>query len=133
IEDVHAIERPAVEKKLIEAAELVCRRDHVRRRNDPGEEARIVRHRGRGGELDAEGALEEPRERLERGRAGEVVHGDPRNVGCLDAIAEPAEPERAPDLVREDVANRSPGDAPHDLAENEPAADGVICELSTGT
>ena len=42
IEDAGAVERPAAQEQLVEAAELVGGRDHTGGRHDATEEARII-------------------------------------------------------------------------------------------
>ena len=65
VEDAHPVELAALEEELVEAAHLVRRRDHVRRRHDPGEETRVVGERGDLAETDAERPLQDRRQRRE--------------------------------------------------------------------
>lgn len=57
------------------------------------------------------------------GRPGGVVEGDLGQVLGGDAVAQPAEPQRLGDLLREYGAEVLAGGAPHDFVEEEATRD----------
>src|SRR5262249_52433452 len=109
VEDTDAVELAAVEQQLVEAAELPGGGDDVGRRDDAGEEPWIVRQLDDLAETDAEGPSQDRRHGRERRRARKGVHRHLPDVLRWHAIAEPAEPERAPDLVVEQRADAPSG------------------------
>ena len=80
----------------------------------------------------AQHARYQRRERRQQRRPRRVVEPHLIEVLRRYAVVAPAEAQWLEDLLREHLAHRLAGDALNDLAENEPARDGVVCESRSG-